>query len=347
MKPSKSLRDLSLNIPEKEYHALPAWSYSLIAKYAREGFSSLASIHQPSVSTASMAFGSMFDCMLTRPEDFDSEYAVMTSTAPDAEKKVLDCLATSNKSFDALSKEEIQAAFDQCSYRGNWGFDKKVEKISEYKDYYTTVSSGKTVVSEDEYNDALEMRDAFRRDTYLSALFGSTSSDDVEYLYQTQFKVKYTPSNGKSVFLKIMPDLLVVNHKDRTVQPVDLKTSSMPAYDFAENFVKFRYDIQASLYTDVLRAVLASEDEYKDYTVLTYLFTDISREDKVPVVYSYDTTGEQADGLFFGTDKQYKYKGWRELLDEIASYEDANAVVPSYIKLSCPNNIIDILNNRR
>lgn len=115
-----------------------------------------------------------------------------------------------------------------------------------------------------------------------------------------------------------MFDLLVVNHKEKTIQPVDLKTSSMPAYDFPEHFVKMRYDIQAQLYTHVLQKVIARDYYLNGYTILPFLFTDISRTDKVPVTYEIDLSGSFS---FSKGDKVYQYKGWEELLAEILVYE--------------------------
>ena len=137
-----------------------------------------------------------------------------------------------------------------------------------------------------------------------------------------------------------MFDLLVVNHKDKTIQPVDLKTSSMPAYDFAEHFVKMRYDIQAQLYYDVLREVVYNISEYYNYQVLPFLYTDVSRTDMVPVTYSYDPSL----GLSFTKgEKTYTYKGWEELLAEILVYEENEAKVPNFITTAGSNDLIDIL----
>ena len=153
----------------------------------------------------------------------------------------------------------------------------------------------------------------------------------------------YLPDE-KEVEVRIMPDLLVVNHKDKTVLPVDLKTSSMPAYDFAQNFIKFRYDLQAELYSDVLRLVLNKIPDYRDYTLLPYLFTDVSRADKVPVTYEYDPS----NGFSYTKgDKIYEYKGWMELLMEILQYEESEAKVPRYITISGPNDLMSIICSTR
>lgn len=342
----KSLKEYSMNIPESEYHALPVWSYSLIARYAKEGFGSLATLHEPVVSTPSMDFGSLFDCVMTKGNSALNEYFVMDSTIPDAERKALDYISTcTSDAFADLTTEFIYDRCQECGYQTRWKAPTVYEHLSPYKAYYEAKRSGKKIVSQKDWTDAADMAFVFRNDPYLSKLFGLRDTKDIEYIYQSQFLVKYRPENHEPVGIKIMPDLLVVNHKDKTVQPVDLKTSSAPAYDFKENFVKYRYDIQASLYTDVLAQVLKTAEGYEDYTILPYLFTDVSRSDKVPVTYVYNPKAEsQINGLCFGNgERQYQYKGWRDLLGEILNYEDAQAKVPNYIKLGEPNDLLDIL----
>ena len=147
-----------------------------------------------------------------------------------------------------------------------------------------------------------------------------------------------------------MPDLLVVNHKEKTIQPVDLKTSSLPAYDWwGKNFLKYRYDIQAAEYAEGIEAIKNQIPGYEDYVVLPYIFTDISRSDMQPVSYVYDQTDmSQAYGLSFESNgKVYNYKRWDKILEEIRYYEEIQAKVPVNIAIDKPNNILDLLRHEQ
>ena len=337
----KSLRDYSLNIPEQEYHEYPAWSYSMIAKYARNGFSAISTIHDKMKPTPEMEFGSLFDSILTRGKKTLDEYVVVDFSVPDAEKKVLDALLVRfSVPFLEISMNDFLETADSVSYQMKWKSDTRYQKVAAYSNYYDTLRSGKKVVSQKDWDDAVEMAKVFRSDPYLKTIFGTKNTEDVEYIYQPQFVVDYETEFHGTVKVKCMFDLLVVNHKDKTIQPVDLKTSSMPAYDFPEHFVKMRYDIQGDEYSDVLRIVIDELPEYQNYSILPYLFTDVSRTDMVPVTFVYDQTA----GLSFTKgDKTYTYKRWNDLLDEIIEYEDSNAVAPSYIDVQGPNDLISIL----
>lgn len=344
----KSLKDYSLNLPESEYHNYPAWSHSMIARYARDGFSSLATIHEPVAPTPSMEFGSLFDSMITRGKETLDNYVVCDVVAPPAEKNVFDYIISLGikDEFKDIDEQTIVNVMDACGFYPKFKTNTRLEKLYNTCDYYNARRTGKSVVSQEDWDDAVNMFRAFKSNDYLKELFGNKNGNGIEYIYQAQFVVDLPCSDGTVVKFKIMPDLLKVNHNNKTVQPVDLKTSHMPAYDFKENFLKFRYDIEAACYTDVLRMVMDNDDDYKDYAILPYLFTDISRTDKVPVTFVYDPNSEsQKDGFSYTScGKEYRHKHWAQYLVEIIEYEDNHASVPSYIKTDEPNDILSLIN---
>jgi len=347
----KSLKEYSLNLSEKDYHAYPAWSYSMIARYAREGFGAIATLHEPVEQTDSMRFGSLFDCMLTHGMDVDKEFVVGIKV-PDAERKVLDTLIqiSDARYYIEVTDNELAKAIEMTGYQSRWKFDTQKAHIDPFAEYYNEAKSGKTIVTQEEWSDAFEMLKAVKTDEYLSKHFKKDIEDNVEYIYQAQFKTEYSPFGGKdTVEIKIMPDMLEVNHTEKTIQPWDVKTSSVPAYDFAQHFVKFRYDIQASLYSDVLQAVINKIPEYQDYKILPYLFMDISRTDKVPVTYEYNPWSETQDGglSFESNGRTIKYKGYRQLLEEIIEYETTMTKVPKYVTTTAPNDLVALLNFNR
>ena len=288
-----------------------------------------------------MEFGSLFDSILTRGRKTLDDYAVADFIVPDAERKVLDALADicTCTQFGDISMEEVINVAESVRYQPNYKPQTRYDRIAKYSKYYDTIKSGKKVVSQKDWDDAVEMAKIFRTDPYLKNLFGTRNTEDVEYIYQAQFVITAN-IDGEDVTLKVMPDLMVVNHWEKTIQLVDLKTSTVPGYEFAENFPKIRYDIQAELYTDVVSSIIIGDEEYRDYTVLPYLFTDISRSDKVPVTYAYDPR----HGLNYTKNgKTYEYKGWKELLGEILVYEANESKVPSYITTTGPNDLLSII----
>lgn len=336
----KSLRDYSLNLSEQEYHDYPAWSHSIIARYARNGFDAIATLHDKIEPNAAMRFGSLFDSIITRGKETLDRYTVISQSVPEAERKALEYIASiTSEPLDELTPQFIMDRCDECQYQTRWKFDARFKHLVEFKEYYDKLRSGKEVISEKDWNDAVQMANIFHHDPYLKTIFGK-DKDGIEYIYQPQFLVDYD-IEGRTIKIKCMFDLLIVNHNDKTIRPVDLKTSDNPAYSFADNFIRMRYDLEAEVYTDILTKLIETKaTEYKDYTILPYLFTDISRSDKVPVTYEY----EPRNGFSYTKgDKIYQYKGWKELLSEILVYEENNARVPMGIVTDGPNDLIEIL----
>ena len=338
----KSLKEYALNVSEQDYHKYSAWSYSKIARYARGGFQALATLDEPIEQTPEMRFGSLFDTMMTRgKEETFKRYVVTNTPVPTpAKKAVIDCILTKTDApFPEIQDDVYSSAFEECSYQNKWSLEAKIKSLQDCAEYYTNRVSGKEVVSTDEFNEAKAMMDIIHNDPYLSQIFSTKNREGKEYLYQLQL-VANIEIKEKTYPVKCMFDVLVVDHKAKTLQPVDLKTSYMPGFDFADHFVKMRYDLEAQVYTAVLQETIKGT-EYETYTILPYLFTDISKTDKVPVTWSYDVTAYPEFKF-----KDYTYKNWKVLLAEIDEYQRTNATVPSYIKTDGPNDILSILNNR-
>ncbi|MBO6270618.1 MAG: PD-(D/E)XK nuclease family protein [Clostridium sp.] len=342
----KSLKEYSLNLTEEAYHALPAWSYSLIARYAREGFSAISTLHEPVKPNDAMRFGTLFDAVLTHGGNAITEFEVMNVSVPEAEKKVLDTLATiTTESYELVSDEDFQKAISTTAYQPRWKFETQLSHLAPYADYYNKLKSGKPIVSEQEWSDAVEMYWAVKNHPFLKDHFKANDENGIEYIYQPQFKATFN-TGLESVELKCMFDMLEVNHNDKTIRPWDVKTSGMPGFEFADHFVKMRYDIQSQIYVDVLQAVINDIPEYSDYTILPYYFMDISRTDKEPVTLEYNPRSEsQQNGLSFESNgRTVKFKHYRQLLAEILSYEASNAKLPSYINANGPTDLLKLLN---
>ena len=82
-----------------------------------------------------------------------------------------------------------------------------------------------------------------------------------------------------------MLDQIYIDHKKQTIEPADLKTTSVLGNTFPKEILKFRYDLQAELYTKGIESW--AKHFYPDYTILPFKFVVISRlrVDK-PYVYS-------------------------------------------------------------
>lgn len=340
----KSLRDISLDITEDAYHAYPAWSYSMIARYAREGFPAIASLRVPITPTPAMKFGTLLDKMITEPGRVDNEFAVIDQKLQPKDKELAqELFKVTSLPFNQIPQGILKGVCESVQI-GNYGVDAKMKKLVAVKDYYDILRTGKEVVTEEDWNDAVTLATALKSSPNTKRLL-RRDTKDVEYIYQAKYLVKMLVGD-EYIRYKFMPDLLIVDHADKTIQPVDLKYTELSVFDFAQHFVKMRYDLQAASYTDGLITLFTTDgyEDYKSYRILPYLFIVIDRNNKIPLVFDYPALDKsQRGGLSFN---DYTYKSWRTLLSEIIEYERSGATVPSYLSAEKPNSIIDLLSKK-
>ena len=68
-------RDLAWDVSEEVYRADPALSYSKISRFLREGIGKIDNLDDK-VTSASLTFGSLVDCLFTAPAEFPERYVV-------------------------------------------------------------------------------------------------------------------------------------------------------------------------------------------------------------------------------------------------------------------------------
>ena len=137
----------------------------------------------------------------------------------------------------------------------------------------------------------------------------------------------------------------MVDHKNKRIYPIDLKTSSHTEWDFYQSFTQWRYDIQARLYWRIIRANLDKDDFYKDYELEDYRFIVVNRKTLTPLVWKFKAT--KANGkLMFGKNDQFEMEDPFVLGKQLSNYLSSRPEVPDGINLTEDNDIIEWLNKR-
>ena len=109
---------------------------------------------------------------------------------------------------------------------------------------------GKACISQDEFQQAEAIANAVQMHPIASMFF---DKDNTSLAYQVEFKSTTILSNGKSVILRALPDVVLKNSVGQVIAWVDLKTTSRNTHaDFIRQFGELNYDIQAALYTQVM-----------------------------------------------------------------------------------------------
>lgn len=344
----KSLRDISWQVSEEEYRADPALSYSTLARYEREGFNNLDKLFDR-IETPSLTFGSAVDSTITGgQEEFDERFMVAEfPSMPDSIVKIIKSLykqyAGTYRSLLNIPDNSIIRETEGQNYQMNWKPETRAKVIREKgTDYYNLlfVAGDRCIIDTQTYQDVVNAVRVLKESSSTKLYFADDNpfEPDIERLYQLKFKGEFD-----GITYRNMADLIIVNHKEKWVKPVDLKTSSHTEWDFYKSFVDWRYDIQARLYWSIIRQNMDKDEYFKDFKLLDYDFIVVNKRTLTPLVWNCPFT--QAQGtLRFGNNSQIEMRSPFEIGKELNSYLTSRPKVPMGINETGTNNLRDWLN---
>jgi hypothetical protein len=241
----KDLKRISWVCSEEEYRADPAYSYSTLAKYNKEGFNKLDSLFDK-VESPSLTFGSAVDSIITGgEEEFNERFFVADfPEIQDSQRKLVDTLykdfGNTYQSLLEIPDSTIINYTEQLKFQLNWKPETRVKVLRDNCSYYYNlllVSEGKTVLDNNTYTDVLDCVDVLKGSDATKWYFEKDNPfDGINRYYQLKFKGEY-----EGISLRCMADLIVVDTLNKAIYPCDLKTSSHYEWDFPKSFIDWRY----------------------------------------------------------------------------------------------------------
>ena len=141
MEIKKSLKDISWDVDETTYREDPAYSYSTLARFEREGFENLNKLYDK-VESPSLTFGSMVDTIITDGMDeFNRKFFIAQFPKIDNSIKNNVVLAFERYSDTYSSILEIPDSLildvaNANAYQPNYKADTRVRKIKEGGEQY-------------------------------------------------------------------------------------------------------------------------------------------------------------------------------------------------------------------
>lgn len=289
----KSLKELSWDCEESVYRADPALSYSRLAQFFRQGPKAL--ISNEKIDTLALRFGSAVDCIMTSPEEFDDRFYVADiDRFSDAIRKIVEDIygfvenvKENDDSLDSLDDLILLNSLDKFEYQTKWKTETRIKKLIELgSDYFTVLkySTGKIVISPQEFQEAQQCVNTLRTHPWTYQIF--ECNEDEEIFYQLKFKTEILGINCKCMF-----DIIKANHKNKTIEPLDLKTTGAGEEDFEQSFIKWNYWCQSGLYSDILMKTMMSDKTFVGYDLLPFKFIVINKNNLTPLIWSVGDYG--------------------------------------------------------
>ena len=298
----KSFIELAWNVDEEVYRADPAISYSALSGFDRLGPSSLCDTSK--LDTPSIRFGSLVDTLLTDAKSFDDKYLISSIDMPkDSMIPILNALweSTQKPLLSMIEDAGLLAVIDEFKYFQHWLPATRIKDVrTNGSEYYKLLAmiGDKTVISQTEFDEARSCVEKIKLHPKVGKLFMDDDfNKEIETFYQLKFKqtihincLQYgikTEQDYTPIQVRCMFDRLIINHSNKTIQPIDLKTTGHNEEEFENSFFAWRYYIQGTLYPDILKAVIAQDDYFKDFTVLPFIFAVINKNSQQPMAWYF------------------------------------------------------------
>lgn len=348
---NKSLYNISWQVSEEEYRKDSALSYSTIARYEREGFNNLDKLFDK-VDSPSLTFGSAVDSIITGGmEEFNERFMVAnTISVPDSIIKIVKKLFSIYKerihSLEDISNDTIINITQEESYQLNWRPETRAKVIKEKgSEYYNLLyeAGNRVIIDNNTYQDVLKAVKTLKESKATEYYFKEDDifDDTIKRYYQLKFK---TTLNG--IEYRCMLDGLIVNNRNKTIQPIDLKTSCKRndrEWDFHKHYLEWGYQIQNRLYFRILQDIISKDDVYKDYIILPYKDIIIFRGSDTPLVWNIPFTNTKGT-LYLGKNKQIELRDPEEIGQELYYYLRTGVKMPNGINEFGDNNIEEYIN---
>lgn len=314
------LRKYSWNVSEPEYRKGSGLSYSTLSTVDRDGLQGLAKILSgEKKSSKSLTFGSIVDTLITEEDEFFNKFVVSDIKYPSDTIRAItndlfqDYLALdtfdkeSLSSLDKFSDERIIEACDKANYYVNYPDKSRIRYILGAEAYYTELcnSENKNVISAKEYNEGLMVANTLKS-SYFQELFYSKEALAEKGIY-VYFQLKFKLDGEYDV--RCMFDIIKVDINNKTITPIDLKTTGHPEIEFKSSFYMWRYNLQSSLYSHVLREVLVGTP-FEDFKIEPFRFLVINKQTLKPMMY---IDKNSVDDNYIYTKDNTPLKTWREL----------------------------------
>lgn len=307
------------NIAEKEYRDSDRVSYSLLKNFIENGPRALIE-PQPDLVSDGLTLGSIVDKLLTIP-DYN----------PHDEYKIVD-ITVDYSGTNHLSKMLIFLK-DNPDIKLNKNDEdtlKRIFNILEFKrppvvteDFWQQVEvlelqkSGTKCISSSELELAVLMANTLKTHAHTKHIFEDNFNWEVINQAIIFFEVD-------GVKCKAMLDKVIVDHVNKIIYPIDIKTGAV--FNFISNFYKYKYEIQGSFYKKALNYLIQNNVELQDYTISkTFDFAYISRENvSLPLIYSMND--DYCKMVFEGYTSYTgnKIKGIKERLNEIKWHRETD-----------------------
>lgn len=239
------------------YKRIDAVNYSALKAILSESF------NYAKKQSDAMDLGSLVDCKITTPEEFEAQFAVIPNKPGDKPKQIVDHIfetGQANAGFGALDKEYLFSLMNMFEYRTTYKDLRDERRFEFFKNdvfnYYTErlANKVKTIVDESDVELADRIATSIKNGRFTAPFHNLPFGIKVH----NQVVITWTTTG---LACKALLDRVLENTTDnpipigsyvlpgKSVIIIDYKTMQGKVSRFSKQMWKYRYDIQGSFYS--------------------------------------------------------------------------------------------------
>lgn len=259
-----------------------------------------------------LTMGSIIDTLLTTPEEFNDRFIIYQGNAPKGQMLSF-CLNLA--SSIGKPEDNFQTAYNAVGFKRD-DITKVIERFEPYRAYYDYLLKiqGKQVLTIEQHAKAHIIVDELTHGKYTRPyVIARTRNDEKAHLEVFHQLELYESFQGLDI--KGALDKVILNHKTKTITPIDFK-SSYSVEGFRDSYIKWRYYRQGSFYT-YLVTEWALKKGLGDYRMIPFRFIVCSTSGGKHYIYQMDSCDldKARSGGYIKTGTYIK--GWEPILNEI------------------------------
>ena len=335
-------------LTEKEYRESRATNYSLLKAQASHPIVAKTFIDNSginSISTPSLEWGTLIDCLMTTPEEFDNMFFISKTDKIPQDKMLLMCnevWRSANGVIENITDDMILTARTVVEYdarlKGETVLAKFKDECGEYIEDLKEAGA-KSIITKQYYTEAVDYIAEIKANRFLVKFLNGVQ--DADSASQTQLAIEddiSIPSiHGTLVKCKIKIDQCIISNDHTKATIIDYKTCDNVDM-FIANYFKYKYYIQGGFYHYVLKQAMPTLKFVEMY------FVAMGRDKRVLI---YKMSDHELELAKFGSIDVYgrPIKGIFQLISELEFHK--NTSLWSYTKQQYDDDGIVILDDLR
>lgn len=323
---------------EKEYRALDIDSYSSIKVFLDDRKKYYKKFILKEVikeeDTPETRFGSLVDCLLFTPEEYEERYCLSLTKIPTGQygklvselwRVTLNSINDAGevtRSLDSMFEDAYNAVkFNKDGEVVDFKRDSLIEAKGKFlgsdsEAHYKQLreSYGKVIIELSELENAQKVVQELKSNSVTREVINMKTDDRFEVYSQFAIvgeidfsKAPFKGGDGKKYPIKCLIDKLIIDHKKKMIHIYDLKTAWDNENQFQYNYFKYKYYIQMAVYFYLVVEWKKQRKDIADYAVVHMRFMVAeSTNYKNPLIHTTDGDNfHQAMGGFIIGSKYY------------------------------------------